>query len=136
MAENKTQPTDVPVESFLATVKHERRRAEGAALVELMTEVTGEPAVMWGPSIIGFGSYHYRYASGREGDMPRVGFSPRTGQLVFYGLQDHPASPALLEQLRPHSTGASCVYVKRLDSVDLEVLRDLVDLAYQANATQ
>ncbi|WP_084101998.1 DUF1801 domain-containing protein [Demequina sp. NBRC 110051] len=136
MSENKTQPTGVPVDTFLATVSHERRRSEGAVLVALMSEVTGEPAMMWGPSIIGFGSYHYRYASGREGDMPRVGFSPRAAQLAFYGLQDHPASPALLDALGPHTTGASCVYVKRLDAVDLEVLRDLVDLGYQANASQ
>ncbi|WP_084129691.1 DUF1801 domain-containing protein [Demequina sp. NBRC 110055] len=136
MAGNATRPTDVPVEDFLATVTHARRRAEGTALVALMCEVTGEPAVMWGPSIIGFGTYHYRYASGREGDMPRVGFSPRSGQLAFYGLQDHQASSAVLERLGPHTTGASCVYVKRLDTIDLEVLRDLVGLAFQAHASQ
>ncbi|WP_297081016.1 DUF1801 domain-containing protein [uncultured Demequina sp.] len=131
MAENKTQPTDQPVADFLASVTPERRRLEGERLLAIMTEVTGDEAVMWGPTMVGFGSYHYRYASGREGDMLRVGFSPRKAQLSLYGLNEDPAQKALLERLGPHTSGASCVYVKRLEDVDEEVLRDLIDLGYQ-----
>ena len=131
MAENKTQPTDQPIEDFLATVSSEQRREEGRRLVALMEEVTGEPAVMWGTSIVGFGTMRYRYASGREGDWMRVGFSPRKAQLSLYGLKDHPASAPLLAELGPHTSGVGCVYVKRLDDIDEEVLRDLVDLACQ-----
>ena len=131
MAQNLTQPTDQPVEEFLAGVEPERRREEGRRLVEIMTEVTGEDPVMWGTSIVGFGDLHYRYASGREGDWMKVGFSPRKAQLSLYGLKDDPASTPLLDALGPHTTGAGCVYVKRLDAVDEAVLRALIALAHQ-----
>ncbi|WP_084103856.1 DUF1801 domain-containing protein [Demequina sp. NBRC 110056] len=128
---NKTRPTPQSVEDFLASVMPERRREEGLRLHALMSEVTGDEGVMWGPTMVGYGSYHYRYASGREGDMLRVGFSPRKAQLSLYGLNEDPGQKALLERLGPHTTGVSCVYVKRLDDIDEEVLRDLVDLGYQ-----
>lgn len=116
------------MEAFLATVENEARRNDAHRLIELMTEVTGEPPVMWGPSIIGFGSYHYRYATGREGDAPLAGFSPRKQNLVVYlvgGYEDRYAK--LLEQLGPHKAGKACLYLKRLADVDLEALRTLVE---------
>ncbi|MFV0285778.1 MAG: DUF1801 domain-containing protein [Demequina sp.] len=131
MADAVTRPTDVPVEAFLATVEPPRRVAEGERLAELMASVTGEPPVMWGPSIVGFGSTHYRYDSGREGDMPCVGFSPRKAKLSLYGLTDAAGSDALLASLGPHTRGASCLYVTRLDAVDEDVLRQLVALGYE-----
>ncbi len=125
----KTMPTEVPVSAFLATLDA-RRSAEGARLVELFSAATGAEAVMWGPSMIGFGQYAYRYASGHEGVWPRAAFSPRKAKLSFYGLQTHPGAAALLERLGPHTTGADCVYVNRLDAIDLDVLRDLVRLSW------
>lgn len=125
-----TEPTSVPVESFLATVEPARRRAEGEEVVRLIGEVTGVPPVMWGPSIIGWGTLHYRYASGREGDWMKVGFSPRKAQLTFYGLKDTPEGEGELANLGPHTTGAGCVYIKRLDQIDREVLARLVEIAF------
>lgn len=129
----KTLPTDVPVDEFLATADS-RRQAEGAELVALFESVTGSPAVMWGPSIVGFGTYAYRYASGHEGIWPRVGFSPRKAKLSLYGLQTHPDAPALLERLGTHTTGADCVYVTRLSQIDLDVLRELIALGWATTA--
>jgi len=131
MTENKTQPTKVTAEEFLETVQPERRRIEGMRLLEIMREVTGEEPVMWGPSIVGFGTTHYAYKTGREGDWPRVGFSPRKAQLTFYGLKDLPEQQPVLVELGPHTTGAGCVYANKLEDLDEEVLRDLIDLAYQ-----
>ncbi|WP_062306782.1 DUF1801 domain-containing protein [Demequina subtropica] len=125
-----TVPTDVPVEAFVAAVKPERRRLEAERVVALITEVTGVEPAMWGPSIIGWGSLHYRYASGREGDTMAVGFSPRKAQLVFYGLKDTPEGAGLLPALGEITEGKGCVYVRRLDLVDLEVLEDLVEIAF------
>jgi hypothetical protein len=125
-----TEPTSVPVGAFLATVEPARRRAEGEEVVRLIGEVTGVPPVMWGPSIIGWGTLHYRYASGREGDWMKVGFSPRKAQLTFYGLKDTPEGEGELANLGPHTTGAGCVYVKRLDQIDREVLARLVAIAF------
>ncbi len=128
-----TLPTDVPVNDFLATLDA-RRSAEGAELVALFSSVTGAPAVMWGPSIVGFGTYAYHYASGREGIWPRAGFSPRKAKLSLYGLQTHPDAAALLERLGPHTTGVDCVYVTRLSAIDLDVLRELVRLGWSVTA--
>ena len=124
----KTQPTKVDVEAFLAAVPDERRRADARALCSLLSEVTGEPPVMWGTSIVGFGTYHYRYESGHEGDSALVGFSPRKANLVLYlvgGFADR--HPKLLEKRGPHTTGKGCLYLKSLADVDLDVLRQLVD---------
>lgn len=129
----KTLPADVPVDEFLATLDA-RRSAEGAELVALFSSVTGAPAVMWGPSIVGFGTYAYHYASGHEGIWPRAGFSPRKAKLSLYGLQTHPDAAALLERLGPHTTGADCVYVTRLSAIDLDVLRELVRLGWSVTA--
>jgi hypothetical protein len=127
---NATIPTGQDPRDFLAGVEPERRRHEGEILLSLMEEATGQPAVMWGPSIVGFGSYVYRYASGRQGDWLRVGFSPRKAALSLYGLKDHSDAGTLLARLGPHSGGVGCLYVKRLDAIDLDVLRDLVRSSY------
>jgi hypothetical protein len=121
-------PTPAAVDAFLEAVPDDRRRADAHILVELMRSVTGEPPVMWGPSIVGFGSYHYRYESGRTGDAPLAAFSPRKANLVVYlvgGFEDRYAR--LLEQLGPHTTGKACLYLKRLGGVDLDALRQLVE---------
>lgn len=129
----KTLPTEVPVDEFLATLDA-RRSAEGSDLVALFEAVTGAPAVMWGATMIGFGTYAYRYASGHEGIWPRAAFSPRKAKLSFYGLQTHPDAAALLERLGPHTTGVDCVYVTRLAAIDLDVLRELVALSWHVTA--
>ena len=126
MAENKTRATDASVDAFLAAVEPEQRRADGRILLDMMTRITGEPPALWGPSIIGFGSEHYRYESGREGDMPRIGFSPRKAQLVLYLATSLPERDALLARLGKHSTGKSCLYVTKLADVDMAVLEELI----------
>ena len=103
-------------------------------MLALFGEATGEEPVMWGPSIVGYGAVHYTYESGREGDMGRVGFSPRSTSLVLYGLQDAPVSADLLERLGRHRRGVGCVYVNQLADVDLAVLRELVALAWEHSA--
>ncbi len=123
---NKTQPTEAPVAAFVAGLADERRRADSERLIALMTAVTGEPATMWGPSIIGFGSYHYRYASGREGDAPLASFSPRKSALTLYVSAGEDTRAGLLARLGPHTTGKSCVYVKRLSDVDEQALVELI----------
>lgn len=129
----KTLPTDVPVEEFLATLDL-RRSAEGAELVALFSAVTGAEPVMWGPSIVGFGEYAYRYASGHTGTWPRAAFSPRKAKLSLYGLQTHPDAEPLLDRLGTHTRAVDCVYVTRLSAIDLDVLRELVALSWQVTA--
>ncbi|MFE6965336.1 DUF1801 domain-containing protein [Agromyces sp. NPDC057679] len=127
-----TGRTDVPVEVFLDGVTHRVRRRDAATLLALMERVTGETAYMWGPSIVGFGEYHYRYDSGREGVTPAAAFSPRKTAMTVYlvpGLTEH---PELLERLGPHTTGVGCLYMKNLEDVDLEVLEALVRESYEA----
>jgi hypothetical protein len=126
MAELKTQPNDGDVEAFLAGIPNERRRNECRTVVELMREVTGEAPVMWGDSIVGFGTYHYVYDSGREGDWFLTGVSPRKQSLTIYIMAGFGGHEALLERLGPHRRGSSCLYISRLDRVDLEALRALV----------
>lgn len=123
MAENKTKATGASVDAFLDAVPDPQRRADGKALRTLMERLSGEPARMWGPTIVGFGTYHYVYESGREGDMPRIGFSPRAAELVLYG--GFLRSPDLLARLGKHRTGKSCLYIKRLSDVDMDVLEAL-----------
>lgn len=129
--QNKTQPTDASVGEFLAAVEHPVRQADGYRLLDLMSGITGEPAQMWGPTIVGFGRYHYKYATGREGDAAAVGFSPRKGSLSLYGLTYGQESAALLGRLGKHKTGAGCLYVNKLDDVDEAVLAELIRLGYR-----
>lgn len=124
MAEIKTKATEVSVETFIASVPDPVRRADAEALVTLMHRLTGEVPKMWGPTIIGFGSYRYQYASGHGGEMCRTGFSPRKAELVLYGLGG--AEEALLARLGKHRRGKGCLYVKKLADVDMGVLEMLV----------
>lgn len=126
MAELKTKRNDASVEKFLNGVKDEQKRADCFEILKLMEEVTGAPAEMWGASIIGFGKYHYKYASGREGDWMLVGFSPRKQNITLYIMAGFEEYEALLANLGKHSTGKSCLYIKRLEQVDLKVLKQLV----------
>jgi hypothetical protein len=123
MADNKTKPTKISVAEFIDGLTDQSRRAEAKALVKLMQNAAGEKPKMWGPSIVGFGSYHYTYDSGREGDMPVVAFSPRKAATVLYGLSD---SKSLLAKLGKHTTGKGCVYIKKLADVDEKVLEAMV----------
>jgi hypothetical protein len=127
-----TRPTGADVEEFLASVPDEQRRADARRLTAMMAEVTGEPPALWGPSIIGFGQYHYRYASGHEGDAPVAGFAPRKPHLVVYLVGDYETHfGEALTRLGPHKTGKSCLYVKRLSDVDEAVLREMIERSMQ-----
>ncbi len=136
MAELKTKPTGVSVAEFVASVPSAERRADAEVLIEIMQTITKQPAIMWGPSIIGFGEYHYRYASGREADFLRVGFSPRKASLVLYILPSVEAYPELLADLGPHTTGKSCLYLKRLSEVHLPTLKKLIRAGLRDLAAQ
>ena len=125
-AENNTNPTKVSVAAFIAAIPDESRRAEARALVKLMQAATGEKPKMWGPSNIGFGTHHYVYASGREGDMPLVGYSPRKPATVLYVSKGFGGSEALLARLGKYKTGGGCLYVKRLADLDPKVLEQIV----------
>jgi hypothetical protein len=126
MAELKTQPHDGDVEAFLHGVSHEQRRADALRILDIMQEITGEAGQMWGPSMIGFGSYHYRYASGREGDWFQVGFSPRKQNLSLYIMPGFDRYEDLLAKLGKHKTGKSCLYINKLSDVDESVLREMI----------
>lgn len=131
-SDNSTKPTEVSVDAYISAVPDARRREEAGIINAMMRRVTGEEPKMWGPSIIGYGSYHYRYDSGREGDMCRVGFSPRKAQLVIYLIADfghrRTEADALFAALGKHSSSVSCLYIKKLADVDLAVLEQLVVL--------
>ncbi len=132
MADSKTKPTPIAPRDFLNAVEPVVRRADGLVLHDLMERLSGEPATMWGPSIVGFGSYHYKYDSGREGDMCRIGFSPRKAELVLYLIDGFEGHAELLARLGKHRTGVSCLYIKKLADVDMAVLEELIaaSLAY------
>lgn len=136
MAENKTQATGASVEEFLTAVEHPVRRGDGFRLLALMSAITGEPAQMWGPTIVGFGRYHYKYASGREGNAAAVGFSPRKSSLSLYGLTNGPEAADLLGRLGKHKLGTGCLYVTKLDDVDEAVLAELIRLGYRPVTTE
>ena len=122
MAENKTKANNVSVAAFIEAITDEGRRADAKALVKLMQKASGEKPKMWGASIIGFGSHHYVYDSGREGDMPLIAFSPRKAATVLYGLG---GSKALLPKLGKHTSGKGCVYIKKLADVDQKILESM-----------
>jgi hypothetical protein len=134
MAENKTQATSADVTAFIDAVADETQRADAHAIAAMMARLSGEPPKMWGPSIIGFGSYRYKYDSGREGDSLRIGFSPRKGQTVLYLIDGYAGKEAQLARLGKHKLGKSCLYIKRLSDVDMVVLEEMVveTLAYMA----
>ena len=131
MPEAKTLPTKASVTQFLASVPDADRRADSKALLHLLQEVTGLKPVMWGPSMVGFGSYHYKYGSGREGIWPLTGFSPRKNELTIYLTPGCAPYRALLARLGKHRAGVGCLYLKRLADVDQSVLRELVGKAFE-----
>jgi hypothetical protein len=126
MSALKTVPNDQSVDVFLASIDDSRKQEDCRTLVALMQEATGAPPCMWGDSIVGFGTYHYKYASGREADWFLTGFSPRKQALTLYIMSGFDEYDALMAKLGKHSTGKSCLYVKRLADVDMAVLRELV----------
>jgi hypothetical protein len=126
MADNKTKPTGASVDDYIASIASETRRADCRHLIRMMSRVTGEPPRMWGPSIVGFGSYHYRYESGREGDFFLTGFASRKGDLVLYVMPGFEPFADLMPRLGRHRTGKSCLYVKRLADLDPDVLEQIL----------
>jgi hypothetical protein len=130
MSGNKTVPTNASVTAFLMEVEDEVKRKDGFTLMDLMQGITGETPVMWGSAIVGFGSYHYRYNSGREGDMLLVGFSPRKGKLALYLGADLFQNKPLYEKLGKYSSGKSCLYISRLEDVNMEILGRIISNSY------
>lgn len=122
----KTKPEKADAGAFLAAVEPAQKRADAWVVSELMARVTGRPPVMWGSSIVGFGAYHYRYDSGREGDAPMVAFSPRKAAMVLYLMGGFPRHDELMGRLGTYTTGQACLYIKRLSDVDMGVLENLV----------
>ena len=125
MAENKTRATEASVAAYFAAIPEEERRRDCRELSKRMTRVSGHKPRMWGPSIVGFGSYHYRYESGREGDSCLIGFSSRKGDISLYLMGTFPARSALLAKLGKHKSGKACLYLRRLSDVDVKVLEQL-----------
>ena len=129
-AKIQTVPTTTDVRAFLAQVEDEQQRRDSERLIEIMQSVSGKSPVMWGPAIIGFGSYHYTYESGREGDMPRIAFSPRKGKLTLYVINNATKYSDFLERLGKYKTSEACLYITRLDDVDVDILKQLIEAAY------
>ncbi len=127
MAELKTKPTQASVKAFVDAVEDERKRKDCREVIKLMTSITGKRPKMWGSSIIGFGSYHYRYQSGREGDWPITGLSPRKQNLTIYVMLGFSRYESLMKKLGKHTTGKSCLYIKSLDDIDRKVLTTLIE---------
>lgn len=133
MAELKTTRNDASVPAFLDSVENNTRRADGYTLLQMMREVSGQEPAMWGPTIVGFGQYHYKYATGHEGDAMQMGFSPRKANLVLY-LDRFDDYDDLLARLGKHKTSVACLYINKLADVDQDVLRQLIARSW-ANAT-
>lgn len=129
MSDNKTKPTDVSIETFLESVSDDRRK-EAHILIAMMREISGKKPVMWGPSIIGFGSLHYKYDTGREGDMPLLAFSPRKASITVYLSEGFDHYSEKLESLGKHKQSVSCLYINKLANVDLAVLREILEQSY------
>jgi hypothetical protein len=130
-AGNKTRASDASVEAFLAAVEPERKREEARQLDQLFRRVTGWEPRMWGPSMMGYGEYHYTYASGREGDFLATGFSPRKAKHSIYIMPGYGNYGPILERLGKHSIGKSCLYVNKLADIDLDVLAELIEFGLQ-----
>ena len=130
MAEIKTQKTDDNVDDFITGIEDDRKREDSKTLLDIMERVTGEEPSMWGPSIIGFGDQRYKYESGREGEWFKIGFSPRKQNLTLYVTDYIPDGDPLLATLGKHTTGKACIYIKRLEDVDIGILEKLVKRSY------
>jgi hypothetical protein len=126
MYELKTKETDNSVIEFIEQIDNPKKREDAYRLLDIFTETTGFEAKMWGPSIIGFGSYHYKYASGHEGDAPLAGFSPRKAKISLYFEPNEPKREELLKQFGKHTTGKACVYINKLADIDVDVLKTLI----------
>ncbi|MCR2803891.1 DUF1801 domain-containing protein [Paenibacillus soyae] len=126
MYELKTKETENSVLEFIENVDNPKKREDAYRLLDIFTETSGFPAKMWGPSIIGFGSYHYKYASGHEGDAPLVGFSPRKGKTSLYFAPGDEAREALLQKLGKHTSGKACVYINKVADIDVDVLGEMI----------
>ncbi len=126
MAELKTRKNEASVEAFLAAIEPEQKQADSRAIVELMKKITGEEPAMWGTSIVGCGSYRYKYESGRAGEWMKVGFAPRKQSLTIYIMSGFSRFDELMAKLGKHSTGKSCLYIKKLEDVDVDVLEELM----------
>jgi hypothetical protein len=129
MADNKTKATEASVDEFINAIENEKKRKDSQIIIDMMREAMGEKPVMWGGSIVGFGSYHYKYESGREGDSPKMGFSPRKQNLTLYVLPydlEGTGYQALLDKLGKHTMGKVCLYIKKLADVDQSVLKELI----------
>jgi hypothetical protein len=125
-AELKTKPNKASVDKFLKAVKDEKRRDDCFQILDIMKKITKEEPIMWGTSIVGFGSYHYKYESGREGDMCITGFSPRKQSLTIYIMPGFERYEKLMKKLGKYTTGKSCLYINKLEDVDLKVLKELI----------
>jgi len=126
MAKNKTFETENSVTDFINSVADETKRADSFRMVEIMEKQSGHPAKMWGPGIVGFGSCHYKYDSGREGDMPMIAFSPRKAAITLYLSIDFPAKETLLQKFGKHDTGKGCIYLKKLSDINLDILNEMI----------
>jgi hypothetical protein len=131
MAENKTKPTLASVDDFIAKIENPRRRNDALTALKIYKEVTGLPPVMWGPSIIGFGSHRYVYDTGREGDMPAAAFSPRKAYLTFYVDNKFEGAKELYAKLGKHKKSVACLYINKLDDVDVDVLHEIIAREYR-----
>lgn len=131
-AENKTKPTRVSATVFVNAVENATRRRDAKTVLAMMKKITGEKPKMWGPTIIGFGEYHYKYASGREGDFLLVGFSPRKANLVLYVLGSIAEDDPLRKKLGKYKTGRACLYINKLEDIDVKVLEKIVEKSYKA----
>jgi hypothetical protein len=131
MTQNKTVPNNQSVEQFLNAVTDEQKRKDSFTILEIMQQITGREPQMWGSSIVGFGSQHYKYDSGREGDMPQIGFSPRKQNLTLYITDRFDHYDDLFKQLGKHTTGKSCLYIKRLNDVDMPTLKTLIEASFK-----
>lgn len=132
MYEQKTKPTDNSVIEYIETAVDPKKREDAYRLLDLFTETTGYEAKMWGPSIIGFGAYHYKYATGHEGDAPLAGFSPRKAKISLYLEAVYPERDSLLQRLGKHTTGKACLYVNKLADIDTDVLREMIQRSVKA----
>ncbi len=130
MAENKTQASKASVTQFINSVENPQRRKDAKVVAKIMREVSGKRPKMWGPSIVGYGEYHYKYDSGREGDFMRLGFSPRKAELVVYIMPGYSDYGPLLKKLGKHRKGKSCLYIRKLEDINLDVLKELIQAGW------
>ncbi|WP_179414440.1 DUF1801 domain-containing protein [Mucilaginibacter sp. E4BP6] len=131
MTEVKTKPTEISADSFIATIEDDKVRADCYTIINLMENITGEKPKMWGPAIIGFGKYTYKYESGRSGEICITGFSPREANITLYVLAGFPGQEELLQKLGKHKSGKGCLYIKKLDDVKVDVLEILIKESFK-----